>query len=111
MHFSHPYLYEIDHLCLPARQCEKSPNTVFANYKSITDAEIIYVDSAQSLDRMILDLKSCNEIGVDVEHHSYRSFLGLTCLIQISTFEKDYIIDPFPLWSEECLTALNEIFG
>ena len=52
-----------------------------------------------------------NEIGVDVEHHSYRTFLGLTSLIQISTSEKDYVVDPFPLWSTGNLTALNEVFG
>ena len=60
---------------------------------------------------MINELKSFTEIGVDVEHHNYRSFLGITCLIQISTIEKDYIVDPFPLWKDGHLTNLNEIFG
>ena len=60
---------------------------------------------------MIDDLSECSEIGVDVEHHSYRSYLGLTCLIQISTCDKDYIVDPFPLWNEESLIHLNVIFG
>ena len=49
------------------------------------------------------------EIGVDLEAHSYRSFQGIACLIQISSPVKDYIIDPFPLWSD--LTLLNEIFA
>lgn len=42
------------------------------------------------------------------QHHSYRSFLGLTCLMQISTDEKDYIIDPFPIWND--MQILNEPF-
>ena len=62
------------------------------------------------------DISVCNsksihfqEIGVDLEAHSYRSFQGIACLIQISSPVKDYIIDPFPLWSD--LTLLNEIFA
>lgn len=42
------------------------------------------------------------------QHNSYRSFLGLTCLIQISTRKNDYIIDPFPIWNE--VWILNEPF-
>ena len=84
---------------------------MFLNYKSLSEAQVVYVDTSDALNQMILYLKTCSEIGVDVEHHSYRSFLGLTCLIQISTKEKDYIVDPFPLWNDESLTNLNEIFG
>uniref|UniRef100_A0A8C5AL49 Exosome component 10 n=1 Tax=Gadus morhua TaxID=8049 RepID=A0A8C5AL49_GADMO len=43
-----------------------------------------------------------------VQHHSYRSFLGLTCLMQISTREQDYIIDSLELRGE--LYLLNEVF-
>lgn len=42
------------------------------------------------------------------QHHSYRSFLGLTCLMQISTRDQDYIIDTLELRSE--LYLLNEVF-
>lgn len=42
------------------------------------------------------------------QHHSYRSFLGLTCLMQISTREEDFIIDTLELRSE--LYILNEVF-
>ena len=101
----------MEHLCLPTIQYEKTPEHAVENYKSTMDTEMFYVDNVKSLNDMINDLKMCNEIGVDVEHHSYRSFMGLTCLIQISSVEKDYIVDPFPLWSTGNLTALNEIFG
>lgn len=43
-----------------------------------------------------------------LQHHSYRSFLGLTCLMQISTREEDFIIDTLELRSE--LYILNEAF-
>lgn len=42
------------------------------------------------------------------QHHSYRSFLGITCLMQISTREEDFIIDTLELRSE--MYILNETF-
>ena len=30
-------------------------------------------------------LESATEFAVDLEHHSYRSFQGFTCLMQVST--------------------------
>ena len=109
--YSHPYIFEIDHLRLPENQIEKCEDNLSANYKSLPDTEAIYVDNPKSLNDMIENLKMFNAIGVDVEHHGYRSFLGITCLIQISTTEKDYIVDPFPLWSYGHMNKLNEIFG
>ena len=51
----------------------------------------------------VLDLVRVNgstEIAVDLEHHHQHSYLGLTCLIQLTTRHKiDFIIDPFPLWN------------
>ncbi len=48
------------------------------------------------------------EIGVDLEHHSYRSYLGFTCLMQISTRYDDFVIDTLKLRSE--MYRLNEVF-
>uniref|UniRef100_S4R5X1 3'-5' exonuclease domain-containing protein n=1 Tax=Petromyzon marinus TaxID=7757 RepID=S4R5X1_PETMA len=41
-------------------------------------------------------------------HHSYRSFLGITCLMQISTRKEDFIIDTLMLRDD--LHILNEAF-
>ncbi|XP_075920178.1 exosome complex component 10-like [Petromyzon marinus] len=41
-------------------------------------------------------------------HHSYRSFLGITCLMQISMREEDFIIDTLMLRDD--LHILNEAF-
>lgn len=32
--------------------------------------------------------------GIDTEHHHQRSFRGFLCLIQISTRDENYILDP-----------------
>ena len=37
----------------------------------------------------------------------FRSYLGLTCLVQISSEKKDFLIDPLNIWAE--MTLLNEI--
>lgn len=43
-----------------------------------------------------------------LQHHAFRSYLGLACLIQISTREEDFIVDPLALRGK--LTILNEVF-
>ncbi|KAJ4432967.1 hypothetical protein ANN_15224 [Periplaneta americana] len=55
-------------------------------------------------------LKPVYATGVNVKHyhHSYRSFQGFTCLMQISTRDTDYIIDTLTL--RDKLHCLNEIF-
>ena len=65
------------------------------------------MDTVEKLKMMIRELEKEVIIGLDVEHHNYRTYLGITCLIQISSANKDFLVDPFPLWSE--LTLLNEI--
>ncbi|KAI1709813.1 3'-5' exonuclease domain-containing protein [Ditylenchus destructor] len=67
------------------------------------------IDSEPSLIKFVEDLSNEKEFAVDVEHHSYRSFLGLTCLLQISTRTVDYVIDPFPIWKS--MWRLNEPFS
>jgi len=56
---------------------------------------------------MIQELEKETIIGMDVEAHNYRTYLGITCLIQISSATKDYLVDPFPLWAE--MPILNEV--
>lgn len=42
-----------------------------------------FVDTLPQLQRAAALLSTARVIGVDVEHHSFRSFLGFTCLIQV----------------------------
>lgn len=39
----------------------------------------------------------CPILQVDLEHNQYRSFQGLTCLMQISTRTEDFVIDTLKL--------------
>ena len=54
-----------------------------------------------------LNHKSCHYSSL-LQHHSYRSFLGVTCLIQLSTRTKDYIVDALAL--HDHLNQLNDVF-
>ena len=57
---------------------------------------------------MVAKLEAAQEIAVDLEHHSYRSYLGFLCLMQISTREEDFVVDTLILREE--LEDLNEVF-
>eukprot|EP00095_Tigriopus_kingsejongensis_P003605 snap_masked-scaffold1570_size35393-processed-gene-0.9 protein:Tk03605 transcript:snap_masked-scaffold1570_size35393-processed-gene-0.9-mRNA-1 annotation:"exosome component 10" len=105
-HFSHPYHYELDLLKPTAEQMERLADVPKAIDKDATLWTL--VNTPKALNAMIGTLKQQKEIAVDLEHHWYRSFLGFTCLIQISTWEHDFVVDPFPIWRD--LTILNEVF-
>ena len=82
---------------------------VTINFKSDKATKLNYIDTEEQLNEFInIIVKSYNEISVDLEHHSKESYLGITCLIQISTRDEDYIIDSIKLRSS--LNKLNIIF-
>lgn len=54
------------------------------------------------------ELQKEKEIAVDLEYHAYWSYLGFTCLMQISSRTKDYVIDTIALRSK--MQELNQVF-
>jgi ribonuclease D len=78
-------------------------------YLPLAQTRYFYIDNPQSLAKMIEEINShAQEIAVDLEHHSIESYLGITCLMQISTRFTDYIIDTLRLRSH--LQELNLVF-
>ena len=47
-------------------------------------------------------------IGIVLQGHQFRSYQGLTCLMQISTRRLDFIVDTLALRSH--LHVLNKVF-
>jgi len=41
--------------------------------------------------------ETSQEIAIDLEHHSYRSYQGFTCLMQVSTRVRDFVVDTIKL--------------
>ena len=103
--FGHPYEFELNVFQVPKNQLEKR---LPMKYKPLEESPLVIIDKEEDLTVLLNDLLTQNEIAIDLEHHSYRSFQGITCLMQISTRHTDYIIDTLALRSE--LYKLNEIF-
>ncbi|MBN3326175.1 EXOSX protein, partial [Atractosteus spatula] len=103
--FAHPYQYELDHFTVPENLLSKPEPQM---YKPLAETNCQFINSLEDLVELNEKLAKCSEFAVDLEHHSYRSFLGLTCLMQISTRDEDFIIDTLELRSE--MYILNETF-
>ena len=57
----------------------------------------IWVDTPKKLDAMIDDLRKQSIIAVDTESNSLFAYTEQVCLIQFSTSQEDYLIDPLVL--------------
>ncbi|XP_033642583.1 exosome component 10-like [Asterias rubens] len=102
---AHPYQYELDHLKPDPSMLVRVDSPSFA---SLDEVPVSLVDTVQQLNELSQLLDKQKEFAVDLEHHSYRSFQGFTCLMQISTSQHDFIIDTLALRSE--LHILNNSF-
>ncbi|VDH99532.1 exosome complex exonuclease RRP6 [Mytilus galloprovincialis] len=103
--YPHPYQHELAHL----KPLQKSLNvSAPMDPKPLGETECMIVTNLEELKDLCNTLMTQEEIAIDLEHHSYRSFQGLTCLMQISTRTNDYIIDTLELRNE--LHLLNVVF-
>ncbi|GMI65046.1 RRP6-like 2 [Hibiscus trionum] len=64
---------------------------------SIESTTFKLVEEVKDLKDLAAKLRSVEEFAVDLEHNQYRSFQGLTCLMQISTRTEDFIVDTLKL--------------
>lgn len=68
----------------------------------------VWVDRPHSFQNMIADLSKQSRMAVDTESNSLHAYREQVCLIQFSTPEKDYILDPFVF---DDLSALAPLFS
>uniref|UniRef100_A0AC35TPK5 HRDC domain-containing protein n=1 Tax=Rhabditophanes sp. KR3021 TaxID=114890 RepID=A0AC35TPK5_9BILA len=101
----HPYFAELKDIEVDGKLLKEQSVLVIDPCEQV---ELTFIDTVKGLEELIVFLNKQEEFAVDLEHHDLRSFLGITCLIQISTAFKDFIIDPFPIWNE--MWQLNEPF-
>jgi exosome complex exonuclease RRP6 len=107
LRYRHPYETEILQL--------RYPNAVYqqadpVQYQPAETTSAIFVDTFEGVLSMLTELKMAKEIAVDLEHHDTRSYVGLTSLMQISTRNRDWIVDTLKPWRED-LQILNEVFA
>ncbi|GJM93740.1 hypothetical protein PR202_ga10325 [Eleusine coracana subsp. coracana] len=105
--FKHVWLEHSEDGTRPVHPLEKLPVELFIDRNvcesepvkpaDLEDTPFTLVDDPQGLKELSKKLKSVTEFAVDLEHNQYRSFQGLTCLMQISTRTEDFIVDTLKL--------------
>ncbi|GAA5982175.1 hypothetical protein JCM10908_004768 [Rhodotorula pacifica] len=121
--YKHPYAAELATLSPPARFLAKPSSSSSPRVHPTPSAESFkqtpfeWVGDKEALERMIQEIRKVGEeeqggkdLAIDLEHHDYRSWSGMTCLIQLSTRKKDYVIDTLDPEVRDNLEALNEFF-
>ena len=93
----HPYKDEIESLQLTGNTRGLIEETLFY---PVEKTKLSYIDDVEDLAVLGKLLESVTEFAVDLEHHDFRTFQGLTCLMQISTRSEDFIIDTLELRDE-----------
>ncbi|CAL8079250.1 unnamed protein product [Orchesella dallaii] len=65
------------------------------------ETAVLWVDEKSTFEKMVATLKREKMFSVDLEMSRDNGFFGpYISLIQIGTFKRDYLVDPFPLWNE-----------
>ncbi|XP_055522588.1 exosome component 10 [Wyeomyia smithii] len=103
--YLHPYEFELDRF-EPAKETFKFIKP--EKPKLLEDTPLDIIDKSEQVPVLLKELKQSKQLAIDLEHHSYRTYQGFTCLMQISTRKKDYIVDTLAL--REDLQVLNEVF-
>lgn len=105
----HPYEREIIELDFDWTKMAKDISELDPKMPGPTsESNYEFIETQEQLSKLISDLSNVTEIAVDLEYHSYRSYQGFVCLMQLSTREKDYIIDTIALRSH--MHTFNDIF-
>ncbi|KAI4760921.1 hypothetical protein E4T52_15834 [Aureobasidium sp. EXF-3400] len=106
-HHPHPYQKEIEQYEYPSFVYTHAEPIPYHPYETTTAT---FVDTEEKVDQMLQELKKAKEIAIDLEHHDSRSYIGIVSLMQISTRDKDWIVDTLQPWRRK-LSKLNEVFA
>lgn len=104
--YEHPYLVELEEFRVPDEHLRVAEDE--RRPPALTDTRFTEVRTAEQLREMMAELRGVRELAVDLEAHSYRSYQGLTCLMQLSTRAADYLVDTLAL--RDGMLELNEVF-
>ncbi|KAM2916670.1 hypothetical protein FF1_045557 [Malus domestica] len=110
---SHPYEAEITGL-VESFQLEEFRKCIGITEKNVGGLEEMsesyeWVETESKLKELVEVLNKEKVFAVDTEQHSFRSFLGFTALIQISTEKEDYLVDTIAL--HDCISLLRPVFA
>ncbi|KAK3718724.1 exosome nuclease subunit [Vermiconidia calcicola] len=106
-HYPQPYQLEIEQYQYPSSVYTEATPIPYHPFDATTAT---FVDTKESLDEMLQHLKQAKEIAIDLEHHDQRTYIGIVSLMQISTRDRDWIVDTLKPWRRK-LQILNEVFA
>ncbi len=66
------------------------------------------ITTEEELDRLLSDLLACSAVAVDTESNSLYAYYEQVCLIQLSTRQADYVVDPMAGFD---LSPLGQLFA
>ena len=89
--YAHPYAAELSSLVPPPSYYARPSLPAANSPTSFVDVPFKFVDSAELFDEMMVHIRETGlekggkkELAVDLEHHDFRSWGGITSLIQVS---------------------------
>lgn len=110
----HPFKKQIEELKLPVGEMHalEFVEEKFTS-RTLESIPLHWVDTEEALQNMYSKLKRELMIAVDLEHHSFHSYHGLLCLMQVSTLEEDFLVDMIKLRSvlQDPKNFLNALFA
>ncbi|GAA6062191.1 hypothetical protein JCM10212_006472, partial [Sporobolomyces blumeae] len=119
--YVHPYLSELSSLSPPNLLSSTVPTGPVRRFESdsFDQTPFEWVGTRAALETMVDEIRTvgnrdggnAKELAIDLEHHDLRSWSGITCLIQLSTREKDYVIDTLDPGVREHLEIMNEFLA
>jgi exosome complex exonuclease RRP6 len=95
-YYAHPYELELQSLQYPSSLLDPPPSKPSSSSSSFSSASSSsfpdplracqWIDTVSQLENMMKEWKTLQitELAIDLEHHAYHSFQGLTCLMQVS---------------------------
>ena len=90
-YYCHPFEIELRDFRYPSEQINE-PDVMVSMIDTPISHPFRYIDQEKDLYKLIDELELEKEIALDLEHHSYRSFQGFTCLIQVRIIISTIII-------------------
>ena len=105
--YCHPYEEEIRAYTFPDNVTTKR---IPIKHDPLGQKSATFVDTEEQMLEMVEQLKHSTEVAVDLEHHDWRTYVGIVSLMQISTRDQDWIVDTLKPWRRK-LELLNEIFA
>jgi exosome complex exonuclease RRP6 len=89
-YFPHPYEMEIKEFSknIPSLRSyfDEIPNLNPPMPPGLADYPMQYIETPEQLSEMIREIEHETAIAIDLEHHDYRTYQGLTCLMQVTSF-------------------------